>query len=144
MKIVALVALVMTCATAPSLAFGESPEGGECRYRASFNCAKADDAESRAICSSPELRAADCAMGYAYRDARARPGANPNDRLRKNQRRWVSARDAACAGRSGPALAACLKAETEQRTRWLIEHYSLPVLGKIYESYKGGEASKPQ
>ncbi|MEI7607836.1 MAG: lysozyme inhibitor LprI family protein [Rhodospirillaceae bacterium] len=141
MKIVVLVALVSAYAATPSLALGESSENGECGYRASFNCAKADDAESRIICSTPDLRAADCAMGYAYRDARALPGANPNEWLRKNQRRWVASRDAACAGRSGPAQAACLKKETEQRLRWLIGHYSLPVTGKAYESYWSAKAS---
>ncbi len=160
MKIVALVALVMTCATLPSLALGESRENplgesresplgesresGECDYRASFNCALADDAESRAICSSSELRSADCAMGYAYRDARALPGANPNERLRKNQRRWVAARDAACAGRSGPALTKCLRDETERRIRWLIEQHHLPVAGKVYEQYRGATPLKSE
>ena len=139
MKIVALAALAMACAAAPSLAFAE---GGECLYRASFNCAKADDAQSRAICSDAGLRTADCAMGYAYRDARALPGANPNERLRKNQRHWVAARDAACAGRTGPALTACLKSETVQRLRWLIGHYSLPADGKMYEKYKDGKAAE--
>ncbi|MEI6559519.1 MAG: lysozyme inhibitor LprI family protein [Rhodospirillaceae bacterium] len=141
MKIVVLVALVAAYAATPSSARGENIASGECGYRASFNCAKADDAESRIICSTPDLRAADCAMGYAYRDARALPGANPNEWLRKNQRRWVAARDAACAGRSGPAQAACLKKETEQRLRWLIGHYSLPVTGKAYESYGKAKAS---
>ena len=137
MKIVGLAVLVMVYVTVPSLALGENRDGGECGYRASFNCAKADDAESRAICSNSELRAADCAMGYAYRDARALPGANINERLRKNQRRWAAVRDAACAGRSDAALSACLKIETERRLRWLIEHYNLKVTGKVYEPYKG-------
>ena len=144
MKIVVLVAVVMTCATLPSLALGESREGGECRYRASFNCALADDAESRAICSNPALLTADCAMGYAYRDARARPGGNPNERLRKDQRRWVAARDTACAGRAGPALTACLLDETERRIRGLIEQYRLPVAGKVYEQYRSAKPSKPE
>ena len=144
MKKVGWAFLVLVYAMVPSLALGESREGDECGYRASFNCAKADDAESRAICSNPELRTADCAMGYAYRDARALPGANINERLRKAQRRWAAVRDAACAGRSDAALAACLKSETERRLRWLIEHYHLKVAGKVYEPYKGSQSPPRQ
>ena len=144
MKNGALVALVATLAVAPTLVHAENLASDECHYRASFNCATADDAQSRAICSSHELMSADCAMGYAYRDARALPGANPNERLRKEQRKWVATRDATCAGRSGAALTACLGAETEKRLRWLIEHYKLPVSGKIYEPYKDAKPSSPK
>ena len=144
MKNGALVAVLATLAVAPSLALAETQASDECHYRASFNCAKADDAQSRAICSNHELMTADCAMGYAYRDARALPGANPNERLRKEQRKWVASRDAACAGRSEAALMACLGSATEKRLRWLIEHYKLPVTGKIYEPYKDAKPSSPK
>ncbi len=123
----------------PTSLFAGSLETHECRYRASFNCAAADDAISRIICTNPSLMAADCAMGYAYRDAR-----NSHERLRKDQRQWARVRDAVCAKRSGPALTACLTAETEKRLRWLVEHYKLPVAGKIYERYSASPARSGQ
>ena len=39
--------------------------------------------------------------------------------LRRDQRQWVTARDGACAEAKEPALAACLRGETERRRRFL-------------------------
>ncbi len=144
MKIVALVGLAIICGAVPLAACAEGPGLGECRYRASFNCAKADDAASRAICTTPNLLSADCAMGYAYRDARDWPGANRTDSLRKEQRHWVRMRDVACARHPVSERAACLTAETERRLGWLISHYKLPVAGKVYENFGGAAESKPE
>ncbi len=144
MRVGVRIALVTAWAMAPALAFADSPDAHECRYRASFNCALADDAASRAICSDPALMAADCALGYAYRDARSLPGANKHESLRKDQRHWAAVRDTACAKRTGATLTACLTAETEKRLRWFIDHYKLAVAGKIYEPFAKPRAAGRQ
>ncbi|MEI8393195.1 MAG: lysozyme inhibitor LprI family protein [Rhodospirillaceae bacterium] len=144
MRLILLIIAVMMGA-APASA-SQNVQGGECRYRPSYSCALADDAISRTICTKIELMTADCAMGYAYRDARALPGVNLNGRLHKNQRAWIRQRDKACAehlhvGRPGPGLAECLQTQTEKRLLWLIEHYKLTTTDKVYQPFA---RAKPQ
>ena len=136
MRVPALLLLLVSFAL-PAAA-SESRDARECRYRPSFNCAQADDATSRLICTNPALLRADCALGHAYRDARALPGGDSHDRrLRQDQRKWLDARDDACAKRKGQGLVECLKTQTERRTRQLIERYKLPVAGKAYQTDGG-------
>jgi len=136
MKAVILVGLAVIWVASPSVAAEAGSGDRECRYRASFNCAKADDAMSRAICTTPDLLAADCAMGYAYRDARDRTGPDSRDDLRNSQRKWVALRDAHCEKRAGAEMVPCLKGETERRIRWLIDRYHLPGTGMVYDRYR--------
>jgi uncharacterized protein YecT (DUF1311 family) len=117
--------------------------GHECRYRPSFNCARADEPISQEICITPDLLQADCALGYAYRDARDKAGNTGEAAILKDQKDWIAARDTACRKSSASDLASCLKTRTVQQIRRLIERHTLPVAGKIYEQYTVTKVKPP-
>ncbi|CAK0740537.1 hypothetical protein WCLP8_1140015 [uncultured Gammaproteobacteria bacterium] len=143
MKTLTLFGVIVLCLGIMSDAAAESIPGRECRYRPSFNCAKADELISQEICTNPELLHVDCALGYAYREAVKKASAVRDDDLEKSEKKWVLARDIACAKLPTAKLASCIKAETVQRIRWLIEHYGLLVAGKVYETYADGQLKLP-
>lgn len=144
MKASSVLGAMMLCLGLGTQASANSLPGRECGYRPSFNCAKADDQFSRQICVNPELLTADCALGYAYRDAREKAGVAGSEAVVKSQRAWISTRDAACRKSSAAGLAFCLRNETVRRVRWLINRYHLAPQGKVYENLATSKPSAPQ
>jgi uncharacterized protein YecT (DUF1311 family) len=78
-----------------------------------FDCAKATQQVERTICANAELKAADDAMGVAYKALKARLNAVEAAQLLQSQRVWLASRED-CA-----AYADCLLARTQERTRIL-------------------------
>ncbi|CAK0744466.1 Lysozyme inhibitor LprI N-terminal domain-containing protein [Azospirillaceae bacterium] len=136
---------VLLCAllSGPVMAADPDFASHECRYRPSFNCAKADEPVSQEICITPDLLQTDCALGYAYRDARDKAGSAGDAAIQKDQKDWIAARDAACRKSPAGELAPCLKTRTVQQIRRLVERHALPVAGKIYEQYSLGKPKAP-
>jgi uncharacterized protein YecT (DUF1311 family) len=102
------------------------------------DCSRAKTSVERAICTTPELRAADAAMANAYSALKVDlPGAQ-RSALLADQRRWIELRDAICADKSDraarwersgapgedpqaqrPDLVGCVLAQTDRRRRFL-------------------------
>ena len=83
------------------------------------DCRQAKTATERAICGSPELAAADKAMGQAYAVLRAQLQPEQQQALLADQRRWITRRTAACGDKTEDAFVKCLIAQTEARRRFL-------------------------
>lgn len=108
------------------------------------DCAKARSTVEKAICGDPAVTAADAAMAKAYAALAATLTPPQQADLRRDQRRWVTARDRACAETKNQALTTCLRGETERRRRFLAGQGAngaagapalLPVY--FYEAKKG-------
>jgi uncharacterized protein len=78
-----------------------------------FDCAKASTQVERTICANAELKAADDAMGAAYKALKAGLAADKAAQLLQSQRIWLAWRED-CA-----AQAECLLARTQERMRTL-------------------------
>ena len=84
------------------------------------DCSKAQTAAEKAICGSPQLAAADAAMGAAFAAlAKTLPPAQQTA-LKLNQRAWITDRDGGCAEKKDDALVQCLLDATQRRQRFLI------------------------
>jgi uncharacterized protein YecT (DUF1311 family) len=83
----------------------------------SFDCAKAASPAEQAICTEPDLAAADAALGDLYRQAMAARRGDPAaaGALRREQRAWRAARDQSCGG-----AVECLKAALASRSAALV------------------------
>lgn len=88
-----------------------------------FDCAEATTAIERTLCAYPAAKAADDAMGEAYAVLRSRLGEAQRAALKGSQIDWLRRRETLCLNdgdkTSPPADPACLRRETEQRTRLL-------------------------
>lgn len=80
-----------------------------------FDCARAKSAAERAICSDPEARIADEALGKAYNRLRNSLVGEDAAELRHAQIEWIHSRDAACS--TGDAK--CLAEKSRERLRYL-------------------------
>jgi len=78
-----------------------------------LDCARARSPSDKAICASPEARAADDAMVAAYGSLRAGLSPAGRDALLRAQRNWLKRRGYACQD-DAPDLGACLARETAQ------------------------------
>jgi len=83
------------------------------------DCARAKSAAERAICTTPELAAADAAMAKAYSELRADLPLDQKSALLDDQRRWIGTRDALCSDQKEGQLIKCLLKETGQRRQLL-------------------------
>lgn len=89
-----------------------------------IDCAKAKTDLDKAICASPELKAADDAMGKAYAAAAKAVGAKMAKVLKADQADWNGQRMDWCTPNDGnattpEALASCLLGNTELRRKFL-------------------------
>jgi uncharacterized protein len=92
--------------------------GGAARA-VSFDCAKAATPQEKAICSSPELGAADDGLAVAYRAILAAAPSDMAAELRFSQVRWVRTRDAQCKVSGASQMAECLMDQYQSRTETL-------------------------
>jgi uncharacterized protein YecT (DUF1311 family) len=88
------------------------------------DCSRATTRDEKAICTTPELRAADAAMAKAYSALKAELPRAQQSALLANQQNWMAGSDvmktrANCTDKSDRDLAGCLLAQTEQRRRFL-------------------------
>jgi uncharacterized protein YecT (DUF1311 family) len=89
---------------------------------ASFDCAKARTPQEKAICSSPELSAADDAMAASYYKALAAVPPDMREPTRASQRSWLRAIAIECkAGEPGSteSLPGCMLQDYQERTSFL-------------------------
>jgi len=89
---------------------------------ASFDCAKARTPQEKAICSSPQLSAADDQLAAAYHSALAAAPADMTEPTRASQRAWLRAIAIQCqAGEpaSAESLPACMLQYYRDRTNFL-------------------------
>jgi uncharacterized protein YecT (DUF1311 family) len=82
------------------------------------DCSRAKTAVERALCSTPELRAADARMAHAYLALKAGLPRAQQSLLLADQRGWICDRNRRCADKSGHDLIACLRAQTDQRRQF--------------------------
>ncbi len=87
-------------------------------HAASFDCSKAHTSVERAICSSPELSAADDKLDRTYRTSLTKvPEAAVL--VREAQRKWLQSVEQNCTADENHPIANCLAAEWESRTLFL-------------------------
>jgi uncharacterized protein YecT (DUF1311 family) len=89
---------------------------------ASFDCAKAKTPQEKAICSLPQLSAADDQLEVSYRSALAAVPADMREPTRDSQRSWLRAVAIECqAGEPGSAesLPGCMLRFYQERTSFL-------------------------
>ena len=81
----------------------------------SFDCSRAVSLSAKTICSSPELREADCNLSLAFGVAAAIADANGRtESLKLDERAWIKLRDQGCAMRGD--YETCLLQWTQNRT----------------------------
>ncbi|WP_342725580.1 lysozyme inhibitor LprI family protein [Bradyrhizobium sp. B097] len=85
-----------------------------------IDCATANSAAEKAICSDPEARSADEALGKAYIQLRNSLSANAAAVLRRSQTEWIQSRDAVCGAPTAiKPLSECLALQSRERQRFL-------------------------
>jgi len=84
-----------------------------------FDCKQAASEAEKAICATPAALAADADMNKTYSALRAVLDAAQRAAAAKAQVAWLGQRDAACVGKQGGDLGACLADETGKRSRFL-------------------------
>ena len=89
-----------------------------------FDCAKAHTADEKAICASPDARAADDAMTNAFEALRATASPAQRASILAAQVRWIGARGQACVDEggarfTGAKLSACLADSSNARAKFL-------------------------
>jgi uncharacterized protein YecT (DUF1311 family) len=97
-----------------------------CQTAAAINCNAASTRQEKAICADPAAKAADEQMAAAFVALRSSTSDPDRDALVTDQRQWIRTRDDLCSyadsgGRllAGPALAACLRKESDRRRLFL-------------------------
>src|SRR6516225_6513816 len=107
------------------------------------DCSHAKTAVDRALCTTPELRAADARMAHAYLALKAGLARAQQSVLLADQRRWIGERDGRCADKSARDLIACLRAQTDQRRRFFAgEGPNLAVDAPLLRPVFFGESRK--
>lgn len=85
-----------------------------------FDCAKASTDTEKAICASPDAKAADDAMGAAYAALLARTEGEQAAMLKASQVAWLKQRESNCGWQeTAEEKSACLVEKTTQRTDFL-------------------------
>jgi uncharacterized protein YecT (DUF1311 family) len=86
-----------------------------------INCASAISEPEKAICSDPEARSADEALGKAYVRLRNSLSSDEAAALRHSQIKWIGDRDRMCsdASKADKPLSRCLTEQSRQRLRFL-------------------------
>jgi uncharacterized protein len=110
----------------------------------SFDCAKASNEIERTICKDAALAEADREMVAAYTTLAGRLDASAKQHLQKDQSRWISARNGACAGDTD-GIAVCLKNRYAARTATLraLAGADYPFVSEqtLYKSGKLGKVA---
>jgi uncharacterized protein YecT (DUF1311 family) len=107
------------------------------------DCSHAKTAVDRALCTTPELRAADARMAHAYLALKAGLARAQQSVLLADQRRWIWERDGRCADKSARDLIACLRAQTDQRRQFFAgEGPNLAVDAPLLRPAFFGESRK--
>ncbi len=91
-----------------------------------FNCSKASTPREKAICSSPQLAAADSKMTAAYKALMAAATTDIQAEVRAGQTRWLH-EDGSCKDPGGVTLSDCLLSAEQDRTKALekrIAHHN--------------------
>ena len=117
--------------TTNAVATAENSESSVCTIdsQPSFDCSKAISLAARTVCSSPELRQADCNLSHAFGIAAARAeAAGFTDAFRHEEGMWISQRDRACATRAD--FTNCLAEWIERRTQELIQRNAAATTGQ--------------
>jgi len=87
---------------------------------ASFDCAKAETSQEKAICASPRLSQVDTQLAAAYGKLLASVPANARAVVRKDERDWPRSVDDRCPAKIGEkALEGCLAPAWDERVRFL-------------------------
>lgn len=85
-----------------------------------WDCAKAASDSEKAICASPDAKAADDAMGAAYDALAAKSQGEQLEALKASQIAWIKLRDQNCGWQEKPEeKTACLIETTNDRTAFL-------------------------
>jgi uncharacterized protein YecT (DUF1311 family) len=93
----------------------------------SFDCSKATTRIESIICSDPELAGWDASLGRSYKREYARLAGNDRQGLIKDQRQWISSRNAQC---NQPVLAetkTCIIQSTKSRLAALAQQNGQPL-----------------
>jgi uncharacterized protein YecT (DUF1311 family) len=101
---------------------------------ASFDCAKARTPQEKAICSSPQLSAADDQLAASYHSALAAVPADMREPTRASQRSWLRAVAIECqAGepRAAEGLPGCMLQYYQERTSFLA-HLVFKIAGVTF------------
>ncbi len=111
MKYVSNVGYLVLFLLIPSFA-----QSADCNGDASFNCSTASTPSDRIICSSSQLRRADCALGQSYKTARdAAVNDSQKKQLRDQQRVWIKTRDRSCGTQPSMSTEQCFLNATTVR-----------------------------
>lgn len=87
---------------------------------ASFDCAKAETSQEKAICASPRLSQLDTHLAAAYGKLLASVPTNARAVVRKDERDWLRSVDDRCPAKTGEkALEDCLAPAWDERVRFL-------------------------
>lgn len=86
---------------------------------AALDCSAPKADVDKALCASPEARAADEAMAAAWKTAHDSAAGADRDALLATQRLWIKRRGYGCDSEQ-PDYAACLVVDTQARRAWLL------------------------
>ncbi|WFU33237.1 lysozyme inhibitor LprI family protein [Bradyrhizobium brasilense] len=85
-----------------------------------IDCTAASSAAEKAICSDPDARSADAALGKAYGQLRNSLSADASSGLRRSQTEWIRSRDAVCAAPNAiKPLSECIAVQSRARQAFL-------------------------
>lgn len=86
-----------------------------------IDCAKAQEPIERAICGDPAAKAADDAMGVAFRNLLGGSSASAREAALDDQRAWIASRNRHCPSHRLPPVE-CARTKAVERTRVLSGH----------------------
>jgi uncharacterized protein len=106
---------------------------GAIAHAASFDCAKANTAQERAVCDSPELNKLDEEMAAAYKSVLAEVPSDLTAEIRDDQRTWLRKLTIACDPKDSASatLVDCLEAEYASRIK-ALHHLILHQAGVTF------------
>jgi uncharacterized protein YecT (DUF1311 family) len=93
----------------------------------SFDCSKATTRIESIICSDPELAEWDASLGRAYKREYARLAGNDRQGLIKDQRQWISSRNAQCNQSDLAETKTCIIQFTKSRLAALAQQSGQPL-----------------
>jgi uncharacterized protein YecT (DUF1311 family)/predicted aspartyl protease len=118
---------LLACWAAAALILFSHPTAIAQSPQPSFDCSKATTRIESIICSDPELAEWDASLGRAYKREYARLAGNDRQGLIKDQRQWISSRNAQC---NQPDLAetkTCIIQFTKSRLAALAQQNGQPL-----------------
>jgi uncharacterized protein YecT (DUF1311 family) len=130
-----LLLAMLACWAAAALILLSHPATAQ-SLQPSFDCSKATTRIESIICSDPELAEWDANLGRAYKQEYARLVGNDRQGLIKDQRQWISSRNAQC---NQPELAetkACIIQFTQSRLAALAQQNGQPSEPSHFDATK--------